>query len=107
MELKDKVAFITGGASGLGRATAERFVQAGAKVILFDLNEENAEKAAQEIGPSATYAAGDVADEASVTAAIEKGLSEFGAIVAIRIPVRARSRAMGSVIPATPPLLAL
>ena len=40
MELKDKVAFITGGASGLGRATAERFVQAGAKVILFDLNEE-------------------------------------------------------------------
>ena len=43
MELKDKVAFITGGASGLGRATAERFVQAGAKVILFDLNEENAE----------------------------------------------------------------
>ena len=65
MELKDKVAFITGGASGLGRATAERFVQAGAKVILFDLNEENAEKAAQEIGASATYAAGDVADQAS------------------------------------------
>jgi len=80
MELKDKVAFITGGASGLGRATAERFVQAGAKVVLFDLNEENAEKAAKEIGSSATYAAGDVADEASVTAAIEKGLSEFGAI---------------------------
>ena len=42
MQLKDKVAFITGGASGLGRATAENFIHAGAKVILFDLNEENA-----------------------------------------------------------------
>ncbi len=44
MQLKDKVAFVTGGASGLGRATAENFINAGAKVILFDLNEENAEK---------------------------------------------------------------
>lgn len=80
MQLKDKVAFITGGASGLGRATAENFINAGAKVILFDLNEENAEKTAQELGEHATYAAGDVADETAVSAAIEKGLSAFGAI---------------------------
>ena len=80
MQLKDKVAFITGGASGLGRATAENFIHAGAKVILFDLNEENAEKAAQELGDQATFAAGDVADETAVSAAIEKGLSTFGAI---------------------------
>ncbi|MGA1758214.1 MAG: SDR family NAD(P)-dependent oxidoreductase, partial [Pseudomonadales bacterium] len=47
---------------------------------MFDLNEENAEKTAKEIGSAATYAAGDVADEASVSAAIQKGLREFGAI---------------------------
>ncbi|MBF67873.1 MAG: hypothetical protein CMQ29_09285 [Gammaproteobacteria bacterium] len=40
INLQDKVAFITGGASGLGRATTERFIEAGAKVVIFDLNEE-------------------------------------------------------------------
>ena len=80
MNLEGKIAIVTGGASGLGRATAENFINAGAKVILFDLNEENAEKTATELGSNATFAAGDVADEASVTAAIEKGLSAFGAI---------------------------
>ena len=48
MELKEKTAFITGGASGLGKATAEYFIAAGAKVMLFDLSPENAEAAAQE-----------------------------------------------------------
>ena len=52
MQLKDKTAFITGGASGLGRATAENFIKAGANVVLFDLNEENAEKTASELGAS-------------------------------------------------------
>ena len=42
MDLQDKVAFITGGASGLGRATAENFIKAGAKVMVFDLNAETA-----------------------------------------------------------------
>ena len=80
MQLKDKVAFITGGASGLGRATAEKFIASGAKVMLFDLNEENASKTAEELGESASFSAGDVADEAAVAAAIEKTLSQFGAI---------------------------
>lgn len=80
MDLKDKVAFITGGASGLGKATAENFVAAGAKVMLFDLNEDNAKAAAEELGDAATYAAGDVADEDAVKAAIQKTLDTFGAI---------------------------
>lgn len=80
MDLKDKVAFITGGASGLGKATAENFVAAGAKVMLFDLNEDNARAAAEELGDAATYAAGDVADEEAVKAAIQKTLDTFGAI---------------------------
>lgn len=80
MELKDKVAFVTGGASGLGRAAAENFIAAGAKVCIFDLNEENAEKAAQELGENATFAAGDVADEVAVAAAIQKTVDTFGAL---------------------------
>ncbi len=80
MDLQDKVAFITGGASGLGLATAKNFVKAGAKVCVFDLNEENAEKAAAELGENATFAAGDVADEAAVKAAVQKTLDTFGAL---------------------------
>ena len=80
MDLKDKVAFITGGASGLGLATAQNFIAAGAKVCVFDLNAENAEKAAKELGDNATFAAGDVAEEEAVQAAIQKTLDTFGAI---------------------------
>lgn len=80
MDLKDKVAFITGGASGLGRATAENFIAAGAKVMVYDLNTENAEKAAGELGENATWAAGDVASEDDVKAAIEKTTDTFGAL---------------------------
>lgn len=80
MDLKDKVAFITGGASGLGRATAENFIAAGAKVMVYDLNAENAEKAAGELGENATWAAGDVASEDDVKAAIEKTTDTFGAL---------------------------
>ncbi len=80
MDLKDKVAFITGGASGLGRATAENFIAAGAKVMVYDLNAENAEKAAEELGENATWAAGDVASEEDVKAAIQKTLDTFGAL---------------------------
>jgi 3-hydroxyacyl-CoA dehydrogenase/3-hydroxy-2-methylbutyryl-CoA dehydrogenase len=80
MELQDKVAFITGGASGLGKATAENFIAAGAKVMVFDLNEENARKAADELGKNASYASGDVADEDAVKAAIKKTVDTFGTI---------------------------
>lgn len=80
MDLQDKVAFITGGASGLGRATAENFIAAGAKVMVFDLNAENAEKAAEELGENASWAAGDVADEEQVLAAIAKTKEVFGTI---------------------------
>lgn len=80
MELKDKVAFVTGGASGLGLATAKNFIAAGAKVCVFDLNEENAEKAAKELGDNATFAAGDVADEEAVQAAVQKTVDTFGAL---------------------------
>ncbi len=80
MDLKGKVAVITGGASGLGRATAERFAAAGAKVALLDLNEELARAAAQEIGAGAAAFAVNVADAASGEAAVEAVIEAFGAI---------------------------
>ncbi len=80
MDLENKVAFITGGASGLGLATARNFVNAGASVCVFDLNAENAEKAAASLGEKAIFAAGDVADEDDVKAAIEKTVNAFGGI---------------------------
>lgn len=80
MELRDKVAFVTGGASGLGLATARRFVDDGARVMLFDLNEENARKAAADLGDHATFASGDVASETAVKAAIAKCVDKFGTI---------------------------
>ena len=78
MELKEKVAFITGGASGLGKATAENFVAAGAKVMLFDLSPENAEITAKELGENADWSSGDVSNETDITQAILKTKDRFG-----------------------------
>ena len=78
MELKGKVAFITGGGSGLGKATAKKFIAAGAKVMLFDLNPENAEQAVSELGTNAAFSAGDVSNETDIKQAIEKTIDRFG-----------------------------
>lgn len=80
MELQDKTAFITGGASGLGLATAKRFVAAGARVMLFDLNDEALQAALAELGDNAAAHAGDVADEAAVQAAIAATRQRFDTI---------------------------
>ena len=78
--LRGKVAIVTGGARGLGRAVAERLVGEGAAVCIMSIHEENAEAAAREIGkPGATLAvAGDVAVEADVRACVERTVSAFG-----------------------------
>ena len=68
--LADSVALVTGGASGLGRATAEALVEAGAKVVLLDLPGDRLDKAAAELAERAVAAAADVRDEATVSAAV-------------------------------------
>ena len=81
MELQDKVVVITGGASGLGRATADYFVGKGARVSLFDLNEEAGNAAVAELGEdNALFAVTDVTSEESVSAAVEATMEKFGAI---------------------------
>jgi NAD(P)-dependent dehydrogenase (short-subunit alcohol dehydrogenase family) len=68
MDIKGAAAVVTGGASGLGGATAERLAKAGAKVTIFDLNAELGTSHAKAIG--ARFAAVDVTDEAAVDAAL-------------------------------------
>ena len=76
MKLTGVAAIVTGGGSGLGRATAEALAAKGAKVAIFDLNPAAAEEAAKALGGLAV--AGDVADEASVGAAIAKAAAAHG-----------------------------
>jgi NAD(P)-dependent dehydrogenase (short-subunit alcohol dehydrogenase family) len=76
MKLNGVAAIVTGGGSGLGRATAEALAAKGAKVTVFDLNPAAAEEAAKALGGLAVT--GDVADEASVGAALAKAAGAYG-----------------------------
>jgi NAD(P)-dependent dehydrogenase (short-subunit alcohol dehydrogenase family) len=80
LNIKNKVAVITGGASGLGRATAEMIIQNGGKVAIFDLNEALAKKTASELGNSTRAYTVNVTDNASVQAAVDAVASDFGGI---------------------------
>ena len=71
MKLDGAVAIITGGASGLGAATARRLVAGGAKAVLLDRDETKGQALASELGDSARFVATDVTDEAQVRAAID------------------------------------
>ncbi len=74
-----KVAFITGGATGIGRATADKFVREGIKVGLFDINEVEGEKAQAEHGvENLLFVKGDVTRRSDVREAIEKTVGHFG-----------------------------
>jgi NAD(P)-dependent dehydrogenase (short-subunit alcohol dehydrogenase family) len=80
MELKHKVAVVTGGASGLGRATVETFVQKGCSVAIFDLNAEAGNALAGDLGGQVIFCEVDVSDDDSVTAGIAAAMETFGAI---------------------------
>lgn len=70
MVVEESVALVTGGASGLGRATAVGLAGAGARVVIVDLPDSGGDVVAKEIGPSATFAAADVSDVADVASAV-------------------------------------
>ena len=61
-ELVGKVAIVTGGASGIGRATVELFVEHGARVVIADVDASGGEQLAAALGPAASFKRTDVAD---------------------------------------------
>lgn len=79
MDIKDKVVVVTGGASGIGRAMATRFIKDGAKqVVIADLNEEGLNSVAEEIGARAIIT--DVSDESAVARLIKTTEDDYGQI---------------------------
>jgi NAD(P)-dependent dehydrogenase (short-subunit alcohol dehydrogenase family) len=80
MDLKNKVAIVTGGASGLGRATVEKFAGQGCKVAIFDLNAEAGAELAEDFDGEAIFCEVDVSDDDSIAAGIEAAMAAFGAI---------------------------
>jgi NAD(P)-dependent dehydrogenase (short-subunit alcohol dehydrogenase family) len=76
--LAGRIAVITGGASGIGAATARRFVDEGARVVIADLLVEQGTRLTAELGDRARFARVDVTIEADVRRAVELAVTEFG-----------------------------
>jgi NAD(P)-dependent dehydrogenase (short-subunit alcohol dehydrogenase family) len=79
-EFKGKVAIVTGGASGIGRATAELLATRGAQVVIGDVNVERGEALANQIGEAAAFLRTDVSRRNEVQALVDLAVSRFGAL---------------------------
>jgi len=80
MKLSGATFMVTGGGSGLGEATARAFVAAGANVCIVDMNADNGNKVATDLGSQAIFQKTNVTDEASVNAAVDATVARFGRI---------------------------
>jgi 3-hydroxyacyl-CoA dehydrogenase / 3-hydroxy-2-methylbutyryl-CoA dehydrogenase len=80
MEIKNGVAVVSGGASGLGEATVRYLLARGAKAAILDFAEERGEKVAAELGQDVLFCKTDVTDGGSVKAAIDRTMETFGAV---------------------------
>ncbi|WP_167131259.1 SDR family NAD(P)-dependent oxidoreductase [Paramicrobacterium chengjingii] len=78
--LERKVAIVTGGTSGIGLATVERFVAEGASVVVADIQDELGEGIAQRLGDAVFYCHTDVTDEAAIEAVVAKTVERFGSL---------------------------
>lgn len=84
MEMKEVVAIVTGGASGLGEATVRRFVEGGGKVAIFDRNEQRGQALVDEFGANqALFLKTDVTDANSVTENVDITKKTFGKVNAL------------------------
>ena len=79
-ELDGKVAIVTGGGSGIGRATVERFVAEGARVVVADIDAEAGEAVASSLGDAAAFQQTDVTDAESVQAVVDVAVERFGGL---------------------------
>jgi NAD(P)-dependent dehydrogenase (short-subunit alcohol dehydrogenase family) len=96
MRLEDKVAVITGGASGIGRATAERYVEEGARVVLGDVNEALLGEVAASLGDACVTSTGNVTDEADVERLVGAAVDAFG-----RVDIGVNCAGLGTLGPVT------
>ncbi|XP_059660570.1 secoisolariciresinol dehydrogenase-like isoform X2 [Cornus florida] len=77
-KLEGKVALITGAASGIGKETAAKFINNGAKVVIADVQQQFGQDTATELGPNATFRACDVTKESDVCNAVDYTVSKHG-----------------------------
>ncbi|HYL38927.1 MAG TPA: 3-hydroxyacyl-CoA dehydrogenase [Bryobacteraceae bacterium] len=80
MDISGKVALVTGGASGLGAATARMIVGAGGRAMILDLNEQLGRSLAGELGGAVRYVRADVSDAAQAEQAVKAATDAFGAL---------------------------
>jgi len=78
--LSGKVAIVTGGAGGIGQATAELFVKEGAKVVIADVNADIGDKLAAELGSAAVFRRTDVSSKDDVQALVDFAVAKFGGL---------------------------
>jgi len=80
MRMKDKVVLVTGGAAGIGKATALRFAEEGAKVVICDVNEEAGQATAKELGQGAAFHKVNVASREEVQKWIDAVVADYGRV---------------------------
>ncbi len=80
MRLEGKVAIVTGGAAGIGAATAERFAEEGARVVICDVQKEAGEAEVKKLGPDAGFYVVNVADREAVQQFVDAVFEKYGRI---------------------------
>ena len=80
MRLKARVVLITGGAAGIGQATALRFAEEGAKVVICDVSKEAGQRTVDQLGPDAAFYRVDVADRRAVQEWVDDVFARYGRI---------------------------
>ena len=80
MKLESASAIVSGGASGLGLATARKVIEAGGSAVLLDINEDQGARSAKELGPRAHFVKADISSEEAVRAAVRQAAEFMGSL---------------------------